>query len=161
MTKMTQNQWRRFEQATEDKELVAELSEVFARHNLNGREVAVIVSALRLRPEFSHRDFPAKTQPIAARPITGEKAKKLKDRSENALMALRVWRDCMVRDNNGGDMPKMLDSAINIFMELRREWALATGHPQEISGETLAKIVDAVTAHTKAILKDRIYRGEF
>ena len=73
---------------------------------------------------------------------------------ENALTALEAWRKCLKEEENSM-LEAMLASTINIFREMRVQWAMAVGQPQEIKGETLKKILDAALR----ILRDEIRKG--
>ena len=55
-----QKKWRRFELTVTSKEQVDELNTVLANSNFTRRDLALIVTCLRLRPEFSLADFTAK-----------------------------------------------------------------------------------------------------
>lgn len=92
---------------------------------------------------------------IVMRPLDEQEQKKLMERSENALIALEAWRKCMEEDGKEkSEMERMLQSAINIFTELRNQWAIAIGQPQEIKGATLQKILDAALRILRQELKN-------
>ena len=93
---------------------------------------------------------------VEIRALSVDEQEKLLYRSENALFALRTWKECMRKDGEEeSGMEKMLQSAIDIFTELRRQWAISIGKPQEISGTTLQKILDA----SLRILREEIRKG--
>lgn len=48
---------RRFEQVTEDAHVLEELDEILDRKKLTRRELAVILTTLRVRPGYSLEDF--------------------------------------------------------------------------------------------------------
>lgn len=82
------------------------------------------------------------------RTLSEEEKKSLMDRSANAIIALKAWKECMKedREKDGEEenpMEKILQSCIDIFMEIRRQWMVSSGNPEEISGATLKKILDA------------------
>ena len=93
---------------------------------------------------------------VEIRALSADEQEKLLERSVNALLALKTWKKCMGEDGEEeSDMEKMLQSAIDIFTELRRQWAISIGKPQEISGTTLQKILDA----SLRILREEIRKG--
>lgn len=99
------------------------------------------------------------SEDIMLRPLSAEEQKRLLIRSENALIALKTWEKCMAKDRKEGDEEEpievMLQSAIEIFTELRRQWAISIGNPVEIRGATLKKILDA----SLRILREEICKG--
>ena len=56
-----QEKWRRFELIVTDKAQMDELNEALRSGNFTRRELALIVTSLRLRPEFSLDDFTLKS----------------------------------------------------------------------------------------------------
>lgn len=95
---------------------------------------------------------------IKAKPLSEEEIKELLRKSRAALSCMQTWRDCCAeKSGDDNDFIKMADSVINIFEELRDQWALAVGHPQRISRETLQEITEA----TCSILKQRLWKGTF
>lgn len=93
--------------------------------------------------------------------ISPKEQQELMDRAERALGALRIMRDCSLRDHGENDFANMLQGAIDIFSEMRTQWAMAIGNPQEISGETIQKIVDRTSDVLKDVLKAQIAAGKF
>ena len=55
--KKEQNFWRRFELTVKDQIQLQELNEILERFRFSRRELAVIVSSLRLLPDFNLDDF--------------------------------------------------------------------------------------------------------
>lgn len=49
--------WMRFELITDDPEQIKQLNRILDRTDLSRYELAVIVASLRVRPEFSLKDF--------------------------------------------------------------------------------------------------------
>ena len=96
---------------------------------------------------------------IKASPISSKEQQDLLDRAAGALSMLQVIYDCSVRDHGENDYARMIKSAIDIFSEMRGQWALAVGHPQEISRETIEKIVDRTADVLKDVLKSQIAAG--
>lgn len=153
---------RWFETTTKDEMRIAELNAILRQHYLSRRDLAVIVSTLRLHPEVTLDDIPREPKSVVARPLKAKEQQDLMDTAERALSSLQSIYECAVEKHGADDLfPKMIKSAIDIFTKMRSQWALAVGHPQEISGETLEKIVDAVIAHTKRIMKSQIHEGKF
>ncbi|MBP3731039.1 MAG: hypothetical protein J6I40_06180 [Mailhella sp.] len=158
---MDKKDWRKFELKAGEKRQVEELTDIFARHNLSSRELAVILESVQLRKGITLADIPAEPKKIKANPLNADEQKQLIDTAERALGCLRTIRDCSIRDHGDNDYAKMIDSAINIFTKMREQWALAVGHPQEISRDTLMKIVEATIFHMKPIIKQQIADGKF
>ena len=50
-------EWRRFEDITENEEERSRLEKVLRKSNLTRQGLAIILFGLRVRPEFSKRDF--------------------------------------------------------------------------------------------------------
>lgn len=100
---------------------------------------------------------------LTARPLSREEQQDLLGKADRALSAMQVWHDNLKRDNGGKDSPmtQMIASAIVIFKELKLQWALAVGNPQEIRGETLQAIVDGAAEMMKSVLKEQIRLGRF
>ena len=94
---------------------------------------------------------------IKARPLCKEYQDNLLKRSEYAISALKTWKECMKGEDGEPETPmeKMLQVAIETFTELRYQWALSVGNPEEISGATLQKILDA----SLRILREEISKG--
>ena len=158
---MEMKEWRRFELKTDEEWQVKELEDIFARHNLTRRELAIIVETIQLRDGFTLADIQVEAKKIVARPLSHDEQKELIDTAERALGCLRTIRDCSIRDHGDNDYAKMIESAINIFTKMRQQWAIAVGHPQEISRDTLMKIVEATIFHMKPIIKQQIADGKF
>jgi len=97
---------------------------------------------------------------VIVKPLPPKEQQELMDRAERALGVLRIIHDCSVRDNGDNEFADMIQSAIDIFSEMRGQWALAVGNPQEISKETLEKIANRTIDVMKDVLKAQIDKGK-
>lgn len=91
--------------------------------------------------------------------LSEKEQKELMYRSANGIAALKAWKECMKEDREEGaeedPMEKILQNVIETFTVLRKQWLLSIGEPEEISGATLQKILDAALR----ILREELSKG--
>lgn len=73
-------------------------------------------------------------------------------KAENALSFLRTHIDFIKKENKNGnadDVLKFLESAYNIFIELRAEWRNNLGDPVKLNSKAISDILLALNAFVK------------